>query len=80
MISFHLTPSIDMKIYFYEKVDQLLYSYRNNIKGPRLHYQFSRTGKNLSNLRIETSTGLAELSRVQFKNFKKLEIKVNNHA
>jgi hypothetical protein len=76
VISIKLLKEPKCKIIFYEKVDELFFTYREIQEQNNFEYSFSKEYKELKTLSIETSYKKADLHRCRFEDIEKLEIKV----
>lgn len=76
VMSIELLQEPKYKIIFYDKVDEVFFTYREIEKQSNFEYSFSKDYKKLKTLSIETSYKKADLHRYKFKDIKKLEIEV----
>jgi hypothetical protein len=76
VVSIELLQEPKYTIIFYEKVDELFYSYREIQGEDNFEYSFSKDYKKLKTLSIETSHKKADLHRYKFEDIKKFEIEV----
>jgi hypothetical protein len=76
VISIDLKDQLVYKLFFYEFVDTLYYTYREIENKQKFNYSFDKQFKTLRTIKVETSHLLADLYRIKINNLNRLNIKV----